>query len=386
MVSDQIYQLIIGRLSRQETLQEAWQLDEWLSQNPGNRKIFDEYRRLWIQTQQLYQSKEPDTSRLFQRFEDHCYHQRKSVKWLRYAAVIAIPLALTLGVFFSSRQAAIQPTSENHQARQNKVQLLLSNGQKLVLADEQTTEIPGTEGVRINQKGNTLKYVQDININPVNEAVEYNTLIIPRGAEYSLQLSDGSKIHLNSESELTYPARFSRQERKVFLKGEAYFDVSQDTARPFIVSVRQLNIQVLGTAFNVMAYADVPQIETTLERGCVRVNNQDKGVVLHPGMQATFSEATASFTLHEVDTRLYTSWKEDKMIFEDMRMEELLQKLGRWYDFNVFYLNPHIKDIRLTGHISRHDNITSMLELLETMGKVRFTVHNKTITVSENAK
>lgn len=386
MIPEQIDQLIIARLSGEETQEEAKELDLWLRQSEANQKLYREYENLWSETRKLYQHKEPNLEACLNQFEKVCYHrERKIYSWIRYAAVILLPLALALGIYIL--QQPEPQLAENILApNQHKVQLLLSNGQKLNLAANQHAEFRESQGIKINQQGNTLNYeAAEEETKTTSGEVQYNTLIIPRGAEYSLILADGTKIYLNSESELRYPVKFSGNERRVFLKGEAYFDVTTDKTKPFIVNAQELDIQVLGTAFNIMAYQDVPQIETTLERGCVKVEGAGKQLILHPGMQAVLKKSDATLSSHEVNTELYTSWKEDKMIFENMQMEELLQKLSRWYDFNVFYQNPKTKTIRLTGHISKHETISTMLELLETMGKVKFNIKERNITVSESA-
>lgn len=386
MVPEQIDQLIIARLSGEETQKEAKELDLWLQESKDNQKLYREYENLWSETRKLYQHKEPNLEACLNQFEKVCYHRERNIySWIRYAAVIVLPLAL--GIYILQQQPEPQLAQNLLTPNQHKVQLLLSNGQKLDLAADQHTQFQESQGIKINQQGNTLNYEAAEEETKVNsDKVQYNTLIIPRGAEYSLILADGTKIYLNSESELRYPVKFSGNERRVFLKGEAYFDVITDKTKPFIVNVQELDIQVLGTAFNIMAYQDVPQIETTLERGCVKVEGVGKQLILHPGMQAVFKKSDATLSSHEVNTKLYTSWKEDKMIFENMQMEELLQKLSRWYDFNVFYQNPQAKTIRLTGHISKHETISTMLELLETMGKVKFNIKGQNITVSESAQ
>lgn len=384
MVSEQIYQLIIGRLTKEETSEEAKELDLWLQQNEANPQLYHEYEKLWRETRKLYQRTEPNLEACLNQFENTCHSREvKRFSWLRYAAVIAFPIALALSIYLMHKQPET-PLSENTIGpNQHKVKLLLSTGQTLNLSGDQQVEFLESQGIRINQQGNTLNYQAEEEVGTETGTVQYNTLIIPRGAEYSLVLADGTKIYLNSESELRYPVKFNGGERRVFLKGEAYFDVTTDNTKPFIVNVQELDIRVLGTAFNVMAYQDYLQVETTLERGCVSVQSPKGKLILHPGMQAVFQKTDATLVSHEVNTKLYTSWKEDKMIFEDMQMEELLQKLSRWYDFDVFYQNQQLKNIRLTGHISKHENISTMLELLETMGKVKFDVKGRTITVSE---
>ena len=384
MVSDNIYQFIIDRLTGEESPEGAFELDRWLAQEAHHRQLYTAYEKLWNETHRLYRIAEPDLDFCLQQFEERCYPvKRKMPRWLRYAAVLAIPLVCSAIVymFYFSKNSPVPDTLFAH--NQNKVELVLANGEKIVLSEMTDCGRLTAEGILINPNDNTLSYNSQ-SANPVASEPQYNVLSIPRGADYSLILSDGTKIFLNAESELRYPVRFNGRERKVFLKGEAYFDVARDTLKPFIVNAQQLDIEVLGTAFNVMAYTDLPKIETTLERGCVRVKSENNRLILHPGMQAIYQKDKATLQSREVNTQLYTSWKDAKIIFEELRLEDLLQKLSRWYDFNIFYLNSSVKDIRLTGSISKHEHISTILELLETMGKVKFTIHNRTITVTDN--
>lgn len=389
MESDRIYILIANRLAGETTPEEKEELNLWLEQSEENRKLFRQYELLWQRTQQLYKQDEPDVETCFHEFEKICFPlKNRRISWMRYAAAIVIPVFLSVGAYlmFHNYSTGLTEVQETFALNSQKVQLLLSDGQKYELTADRNTAIRENHGITIHQKGNVLNYTSDTANTVADPQVQYNTLIVPRGAEYSLVLADGTRIFLNSESELKYPVQFHGNERQVYLKGEAYFDVAKDTCKPFIVSVQQLDIRVLGTAFNVMAYADVPDIQTTLERGCVQVKGPEGKLLLHPGMQAVFRKADASLIAYEVNTLLYTSWKDDKMVFENLRLEELLDRLGRWYDFTVFYLNPSVKDICLTGHLSKHDDINSILELVETMGKVQFAIQGRTISVSENFK
>ncbi len=384
MVSDNIYQFIIDRLIGEESPEGALELDRWLAQATHHQQLYGAYEKLWHETRRLYRIDEPDLDSCLQRFESRCYPaKRKMPRWLHYAAVLAIPLMCSVAIymFYFSKKSSELETLFVH--NQNKVELVLANGEKIVLSEMSDRERLTAEGIRMNSDNNTLSYDSQ-SASPAASSLQYNVLSIPRGADYSLILSDGTKIFLNAESELRYPIRFTDRERKVFLKGEAYFDVARDTLKPFIVNTQQLDIEVLGTAFNVMAYTDLPKIETTLERGCVRVKSGENQLILHPGMQAVYQKDKATLLSQEVNTQLYTGWKDAKIIFEDLRLEDLLQKLSRWYDFNIFYLNSRVKDIQLTGSISKHEHISTILELLETMGKVKFTIHDRTVTVIDN--
>ena len=260
----------------------------------------------------------------------------------------------------------------------------MSSGKIVNLLPEEELEIKENNGIHITHSGDTLNYSIAEHLSghlPTSQKIEYNTLIIPRGAEYFLVLSDGTEVWLNAESELKYPARFSKEQREVYLKGEAYFRVTPRNRQPFLVHTRGTSVKVLGTAFNVMSYPTSRCVETTLEQGKVEIRAGGKNVILQPGMQAVFSKAMQTLETKYVNTSHYTSWKDRRMLFEKIRLEDLLEKLGRWYDMDIFYLQPECKEVLLTGNLVRHEKITTILRLLETMGKVRFSIHQKTIIV-----
>ena len=170
------------------------------------------------------------------------------------------------------------------------------------------------------------------------------------------------------------------------MKGEAYFEVASNADHPFIVKVQDLSVRVLGTSFNIMAYTNEPQIETTLESGRVEVCRNNQEVALQPGMQAVFRKSSRELSARRVNTLLYTSWKESRMVFEELRLEELLNRLSRWYDVNIFYQNNDLKDIRLTGNLSKHECISSILDLIQSMGKADFQINGRTIIVKRTQK
>ena len=213
---------------------------------------------------------------------------------------------------------------------------------------------------------------------------EYNSLKIPVGGFYKLVLSDGTKVWLNADSELKYPVRFVGGKREVYLKGEGYFQVSKDSCRQFIVHLQNSEITVLGTAFNVSAYEDEAHVYTTLEEGRVvfysRQNKQR--ILLKPGMQSDMEVATGKTVVSEVDPSLYSAWIEGRFVFQSLDLESILRQLQRWYDFELFYADPDVKEMHFTIDILKYEEISKVLNLMERVNKVKFTQKGRTVVVN----
>ncbi len=241
----------------------------------------------------------------------------------------------------------------------NKAQLTLANGSTVSLDSTGARVI--TQGTAtIHQQRGQLLYAA----NGVSTAVSYNTLNTPQGGQFQLQLSDGTRIWLNAASSIRYPTAFTGHERRVEIKGEAYFEVAPKAGSPFIVQVDdRAAIEVLGTAFNVNAYKDEKSLNTTLLNGSIRVN----GVVIKPGQQARVRPSSEIQVIKEADIIKAMAWKNGLFDFEDAGLDEVMRQLARWYDIEVAY-EGDIPDIEFIGKISRNTSLKGVLKGLERMG------------------
>ena len=212
--------------------------------------------------------------------------------------------------------------------------------------------------------------------------MEYNTLRVPRGGEFELTLTDGTVITLNSDSEVRYPVKFSGEERRIYLSGEAFLDVAKDAKHPFIVAVGNSEIRVLGTSFNVQAYATEGKVFTTLVEGAVEMSSGNEKIKLNPGEQCV-ADSTGILTKHKVDTELYTGWKEGKLIFREQTLETVMKTLARWYNIEVIFENPEAKKILFTGNVRRYDSFEKILKMLEVTGDTRFEVNGNKVSVKD---
>lgn len=259
-----------------------------------------------------------------------------------------------------------------------KAELVLADGTTRILGSEVTDSLLVQQGANIVVQNQGVSYCVDSSV--VEE--RYNTLRVPRGGEYSITLSDGTIVYLNSESELRYPVNFVGRDRRVYLSGEAYFDVVQDEAHPFIVDMGNSSVRVLGTSFDVRAYADEDEVLTTLVQGSVKFSAGKEFVTLEPGKQAVLGKS-GSIETREVDTYLYTAWKEGVFAFKRQRLEEIMKVVARWYDVNIFWENVSQKEVTFTGKMKRYDDFSKVVEVLEMTGNTEFVIKENNIFIRE---
>lgn len=208
--------------------------------------------------------------------------------------------------------------------------------------------------------------------------------MFPRGGEYKVTLSDGSLVYLNSVTRIKYPVVFSRKERKVFLSGEAYFEVAEDPKRPFLVEVGGIEVKVYGTFFNINSFRE-GGVQTVLVKGSVGVKVLASGEesMIEPGQMAEFRQGSMKVEVKEVDVNLYTDWKNGIFRFKNQRLEDILTILSNWYDVDIFYQIPSVKELHFSGYMERYKNFEIILEAITLSTGVQFSIQGKTVVVSK---
>jgi len=258
--------------------------------------------------------------------------------------------------------------------------LTLSDGSSRVLSLENFDLIDGSKRI-VNDPDGLSYQVEDTSI---CGEIAYNEITVPRGGEYKVTLDDGTRIWLNSESYIRFPVVFQGDERRIWVSGEVFLEVTKDAERPFIVNTEKLNIKVLGTQFNVRAYPDEKCIQTTLVEGSVQVDNlRGKVAVLLPSEQLVYDALDGNHEVREVDTELYVSWKDGVYVFVSQRLEDIMSLISKWYDVDVFYQNSAVKDIIFSGRLKRYENAETLLRVFERLGGVKFSVQGKTVIVED---
>ena len=245
---------------------------------------------------------------------------------------------------------------------------------------KEANKIRISESKEVIDTNYTLVY-NKINSTPVD--LEYNTLKTPKGCEYSIILADGAKVRLNAASELRYPVSFSGSERKVFVEGEAYFEIAKNKNKPFIVHTNGYDVQVLGTSFNIMAYNDEQQITTTLVEGSVKIiaSEDKKSIYITPGQQAVLQENSAKIEIADVNTYQYTSWKDGLFVFESEPLGSITKKFSRWYNCEIQFTDSELKNTKFTGTLRRDTDLRELLNIISQTCQIDFNVNEKNVLI-----
>lgn len=249
-----------------------------------------------------------------------------------------------------------------------KKQIELTHPDTLLLFDKTKAKLCSSKMTYSAETKNSLKN-------------EYHNISVPRNGEFFIQLSDSTKVWLNSESKIGFYSRFEDNRRIVDLEGEAYFEVAKDEKRPFIVRTKNMHIQALGTHFNVKAYKDEIHTYATLCEGKIKVKISNKYVLIKPNHQVVLNNGNGKYETKEVEASLYSSWTKGMFIFKDEPLKNIMQSLSRWYDVDVFYVNQSIKDELYSMSINRYDDIETILNKLEKTGTLHFKLNSKTLIV-----
>lgn len=276
----------------------------------------------------------------------------------------------------SSSSALMVPTDD-------AITLELGDGSIKIIEENTSTPILGANGNIVGKQNNgTLVYdkVQE------SKEIEYHTLKVPYGKKFQLELSDGSLAYLNAGSTIKYPIQFLKEfDRQVFVQGEAFFEVAKDASHPFIVNADQLDIKVLGTKFNVHAYGEDDSAEVVLVEGSVGLSSKNglavgESLVLKPGQKGSFNKEEHSMSSMPVATDVYTSWMQGKLVFRDMRFQNILKKLERRYDVTIINGNPKLAKEKFNASF---DDITiaKVFESLKKYHGINYSVSKDTITV-----
>lgn len=362
------------------------EVSEWAKESDRGKRILDELKDLDFYVEKEAKKREIEKCYSWEEFMTwrRRYERRRKLLVVRCVAAVAILFLVSTCVWFVNRggeesqfmfPSEIKPGSL-------RASLILNDGQEIML-DKRLSLMESDSSVVLSNEKGELSYR---NVRERAGESSVNTLRVPCGGEYQLMLADGTRVRVNSESELVFPTCFNSGRREVFLKGEAYFQVAPDSDKPFYVRVNDYIVKVTGTSFNVTSYTDDPCTMTTLVEGKVSVYGNDStwNCDLTPGHMLKFDKGTARVTSEECDPRIYTSWIDGEFKFRDMRLEDIMKKLNRWYDFEVAYEEEELKDLRFSGAAEKYNPVEFLLKMIEEVTKVRFDIEGKRIMVKNN--
>lgn len=376
-LSGLIYGYIRGTLSASE----RQKLELWL-QEPANRSLFDKIsnKEYILQKSLLYDKYEVEKN--WQAINGRIIPGRVKRNWLFYAAAVIIPVLLVGSGFFIFH--TVSRTTEKSLVTEifpgeSGATLYLANGRVVDLNVVQSGVVASDQQVKMTNA--TGELICEAKASEQTEHISYNTIKTPKGGEYRIVLPDGSVVWLNAGSTLKFPNVFAGGVRRVYAEGELYFKVNRNEKMPFIVTTKGMDVEVLGTEFNIRAYADEQQIAATLISGSVKVMATDENLTLHPGQQACFDQVSRQMNVADVAVESFIAWKNGYFLFENKRLEDILNELGRWYDMDLFFVNSAVRDERFSVEVKRHENFREVIRLIEGTGTVKLEVKGKTVFV-----
>ena len=325
-----------------------------------------------------------DTERALSKLKNRKQVKRRGIlSWIAAASVVVI--AGVSAWILLSQEPDVDNLSVTEKFEPGKaiVTLEMASGLKYRLDTLSSVVRNNRVNVAFDNNDGVLKIKeQDSLADGTTKEIGYNTINVPYGGTYTVELCDGTKVYLNSGTTLEFPSRFDGKVRSVILKGEAYFDVARNVSKPFVVEVDEMKVKVLGTSFNVKSYVDEPGVYTTLVEGSVAIlRDGQPEKKIKPGEQAYYNKGVGTLSIAEVDVNEFTSWKDGLFYFKDIALEEILRIVSRWYDLEVFYMNQGAKSVIYSGKLPMYSSVEDVLRKFEISGDVRFELKGRTLTV-----
>ena len=379
----QLIQLyLVGDLSGEEKVK----LEEWVSQDPSHEKLFKEIcdEKSVAHDFGIYENVNKDSAweKVILKGNIKQKNNARRLGWYKFVAAVMIPLmVVAVGYFIRETKQGIEPKDTEFasiEPGKSKAILRLADNRVIEITREQETRFDVAEGIAATNNLSGMVYPEQVAMGKA----EYNVLEVPRGGEYTVTLSDGTVVYLNSGSELRYPVAFGAERRDVFLSGEGYFEVAKDAERPFFVNADKLKIRVYGTSFNVNTY-NIANVETVLVEGKIGIQGNNAEYTVKPGQLALYNREKGTMEIRDVDVRPYVAWKEHEFMFDNESLEEIMNTLSLWYDVDVFFQTASLKQLHFTGHLGRYEEVSHILDAISGVTQVKFSVKGRTIIVME---
>lgn len=377
--NEQIIQLINKQIDGQAlSMEEQQVLNTWLAVSENN-SLYKRLTNKELLLKKRFEYDEYNVEKAWQAMDKRISPRINFKRWISYAAAVLVPLVLFYTVYQLSHIPEVNDShlSETIQPGEKKAVLILSDGQQVELSAADTTlqMIGSGTSIAIDSLGAVY---QDSNSVFANK--RYNTVKTARGMEYNLTLADGTKVWINSESSLRYPENFAGNTREVYATGEVFLEVAKNEEKPFFVHFNNKKVEVLGTAFNVRTYTNEKVDIVTLVEGSIALSTGTQKVLMKPDKQAIV-DAQNQLQLLDVDASLYAAWKEGRFVYKNTPLDRIVTDLARWYDCQIFYQNPDMKNERFSLNTNRQEDINQILEALALTQTVQFKVKGKNIVI-----
>lgn len=334
-----------------------------------------------------HEEREEDLAKIWDKLPVRNQNIKRIEVWYRVAAAAVILVFISFGIYFayhtsSGQQEEIQKIAKVTSPGSNKAILILNNGKQLVLTDAGKGQltVQGNTAVTKTAEGEVV-YKPGLG-GRATDNTGYNTMVTPAGGTYSLTLADGTKVTLDAASSIRYPVAFTGNERRVEITGQAYFEVAHNKAKPFRVTTVGQTVEVLGTHFNIDAYADEASVKTTLLEGSVKVSKGGRIAFLTPGQRSVILPNSAAIKVEDADTETAIAWKDGIFKFKRADLQTVMQQFARWYNIEVVY-DGKIPQVAITGKVLRNENAGRVLEILDKLG-IKFKLDDKKIRILQN--
>jgi transmembrane sensor len=379
------FEIIWKKINQSLSEEEERLLSQWLKESDSHRRYFDNAMRYYLEGSD-FDKGNSETKKAWETLKNKGLNKnRNNARWIISLAVAAVTIFLIVLFLLPSKKI------ENRIVEAKKVEQIKpgSNHATLILDDGSTVDLASSKKLQLTEGGSDIKIdgtkLQYTEKSIVAQEIKYNTLNVPRGGEFFLQLSDGTKVWLNSETILRYPVQFIGNERKVELTGEAFFEVTKNEKIPFLVESGEQTVKVLGTEFNISSYKEKPVVYTTLVKGSVEVYIKDKPEnrqTLLPNEQSSTNTAQRHIFKRKVVPYQYIAWKDGRFVFEDQNLGEIMNTLSKWYNVDVVFAREDLKNIRFTGNLPRYSDFDEVLKMIGKTNEVKFMIENKLVTIN----
>ena len=354
-----IEELLVRILENRAGSEEIRYFSKWM-EGQENRVYFEKFKKIWNFSAGSHASPEM----LEAGVRDYRLFMEKSLKskmrvtlmW-RIGSVAAVLLMILSSVFWLRKDVPEVSSGEKYVVSSGReVILKLADNKEIILGDSLNLSGVAGEWVSINKvdhRGIVYRLKDSMGIE--EEELSYNQIIVPAGERFLVQLSDGTKVWINSESALRYPAYFGKNIREVEARGNVYFEVAKDSIRPFVVVSRELTTEVLGTRFEVNTYGDRDEVSATLVEGSVRVNVGSRFVVIKPNQQFMFNTKSGTIEVNEVDAARKVMWKDGILVIDNEAFRDVVWKLERWYGVSIVNETGLVFTQSFSGEFDRED-------------------------------
>ena len=372
--------ILLKYISKQADRNEIELVNAWLEKSEANRDEFLMLKKIHLSHKEVAAINSIKEEESWERLKLRTIDKKKKFRLRTFykVAAVLLPFLIVIGLLRNKNTDVV--TSQEHPFNKNLTYIIFPDGTTHNLLNHKYQEFDYSKYGTIYKDSTNLLVINSSA--KEKEGTDQFTIVTPLGGDYDFFLPDGSKVILNSLSKLSYPIRFTNNIRKISLTGEAFFEVSKDKKKPFIVETQFAQVKVLGTSFNVNAYESDEYNEVTLVEGHVKVNNSSNETFLIPGKQAICSRKNI-ILVRDVDVNIYTSWTRGIFEFNKMSLKKITTSLERWYNIKFSFADSTIENKKFTGAFKKGTSIESILNFIEETTNVKFIEKNNLVYVVE---